>query len=357
MIFCTPTTEAFLPRAKVLARSVKEHHPDSLFILGYLERELHSKAALYPYFDKIVLAKDWGHPHFERLVFQHPVYHAQCALRPAFLKYVLNAYPDEKIVCLGADTKLYSPLRELEAALDHYPMVLSNHKVEPNKEENYLYFGMYNGEMIGFRNVEVAHRYCNWMGERMMHYCYEDYQTLFYDQTWLKFTPIYFNSHGLMHPGYNIAVWNIDEHSRQLRIAKDGSYQLINGDGLRFFHFSQLSLLKYRLDRMSNPVLNRLLAEYLQELSEADHADGISWSYDFFESGEQISSDTRQAYGKSDYLRSVFPHPFQSSNDVMNRALIASQTQQRKTKHKPNRKIKRSIRRIAAVKPIKRKSK
>lgn len=329
MIFCVTVTNAFLPRAKVLARSIKQHHPDSRVIVGYTEREINPDAASYPFFDDIVPAKDWGHPHFEKLIFQHPVYAAQCALRPSFLKYMLYAYPGEKIICMGADTKVYSPLQELEAALDEHPMVLTTHQVEKTYDGWYKTVGMYNGDLLAFCNGEKAHRYCDWMGDRMMNYCYIDTnQSLFLDQSWLKFAPIFFQSRALMHPGYNMAFWNIYEPCRQLRTDADGTYKTANGDNLRFFHFSNLSLLKEGVNRAANPALIQLYEDYLQELKEAGDAPGTPWSYDFFDSGEPVSPETRAAYGGSAFLQSAFPFPRHSSNAGLMQALEAFQREQ-----------------------------
>lgn len=340
MIFCATVTDAFLPRAKILARSIKQHHPDSRFIVGFLEREISPEAAACPYFDHIIPARDWGHPHFQQLVFQHPVYAAQCALRPAFLKLMLYAYPGEKIVCMGADTKVYSPLQELEAALDEHPMVITTHQVEPTYDGWYLTVGMYNGDLLAFRSGEEAHRYCDWMTDRMMRYCFIDIpQSLFLDQPWLKFAPVYFHSHTLMHPGYNMAFWNVRESSRQLSMGEDGIPRIANGDSLRFFHFSNLTLLKENADRLANPALSQLYDAYIQEMAEEGDAPGIPWSYDFFDSGEFISPEIRGAYNSSDFLHKVFPFPQQSSYGELMQAYLAAQAPLRTAKP-PARKAK-----------------
>ena len=57
---------------------------------------------------------------------------------------------------------------------------------------------------------------------------------MFTDQRWVDFVPSFFDHHILKDPGYNVAYWNL--HGRE--VFSDGDRYLVDGEPLRFFHFS-----------------------------------------------------------------------------------------------------------------------
>jgi hypothetical protein len=101
-------------------------------------------------------------------------------------------------------------------------------------------------------------------------------QNLFTDQRWVDFVPSFFDHFILKDPGYNVAYWNL--HARNL--TEDGDRRVVDGEPLRFFHFSGFDvrkpqvLSKHQGDRprivlSDRPVLARLCAEYAERLGRA----------------------------------------------------------------------------------------
>jgi hypothetical protein len=59
---------------------------------------------------------------------------------------------------------------------------------------------------------------------------------MFTDQIWINFVPLFFKKvHVLMHPGYNMAYWNL--HERKLTKANN-QYLVNDREKLVFFHYS-----------------------------------------------------------------------------------------------------------------------
>ncbi len=92
---------------------------------------------------------------------------------------------------------------------------------------------MYN---LGFIAVgESARPFLDWWWQRTRREALVDVpKMMFTDQRWVDFVPSFFDHHILKDPGYNVAYWNL--HGREVRA--EGDRYLVNGEPLKFFHFS-----------------------------------------------------------------------------------------------------------------------
>lgn len=348
MIIGTIATTNHLPRAMVMAKSVKEHMPDARVILCLLERERHSSLKAVAYFDSVVLAKELGFEHFDRYIFKYNRFQASCSLKAKLMQYLLQAYTNEvKFIYLDSDTRLYSPLRELNDILDTSSIVVTPHCLYPYikdavkrtfhnehhttgwRELGILKTGLYNAGFFALKRTKNAEKFLEWWNYRLERYCYRDIKEgLFDDQRWLDLAPIFFEAHVLIHPGYNVAFWNISE--RIFGIEESGRYT-INGDSLRFIHFSGVGgFLDEMISRnFPNPGdaqgIQSLLSGYCLELDQFQQSSylRIPWSYGRFMSGEEVSDDSRRKYRSHAKLYdSQYDNPFSLKNKKFSREKI-----------------------------------
>lgn len=317
MIVCTVTSACNLHRAKVMARSIKEHEPQARVVVCLVEEYVHPLAD-FPYFDEVVLAKDLGVPNFPRMMFKYTVSEGTTAMKPYLVQYVMQRYADERIfLYLDTDMRVYHPLEELFELLEQHSILITPHVLDPKGHDNgYLLAGIFNSGILAFSRSEETERFLTWWGDRVYHYCYFD-EKYFADQTWLDFAPVYFNAHIWRHPGYNMAAWNLVE--RKFTHIKNG-YHHVNDRPLCIFHYSGLwGLLQQTIQDCcpdSSDPIHGLLAAYERELEEMGRSEvkDIFWSYDFFSSGEFIARESKTKYKEDPDNYRNMANPFEASN-------------------------------------------
>ncbi|MBA9086023.1 hypothetical protein FHR92_002495 [Fontibacillus solani] len=327
MIITTSICANYLPKAMVLARSVKRTNPDAHFIVCLLEREIHPAALTCDAFDEVVLAKDLGFEQFDKFIFKHSIVEAATAVKGQLFVYMLNRYVEEnQFVYLDPDIEVYDELVELKAALDEHAIVLTPHLCHPedimdavmDNELSALQHGVFNLGFLAISRSEEAERFAAWWASRLSMFCYDDIpRGIFTDQKWIDLAPCYFDVYILKHPGYNVAPWNL---SKRKLIYSDG-YQ-VNGQKLRFFHYSGFDsganegMIRKYVPDLSNCVYN-LRDDYVRQLEEADQSKlgRVEWSYDFFHSGEPIKRNSRIIFRDVPELPYRVENPFAESND------------------------------------------
>jgi glycosyltransferase involved in cell wall biosynthesis/SAM-dependent methyltransferase len=233
---CTIIARNYLPYARVLAESFVEHHPDARFstlildgggdrdepfeVLGLHEigiepRELHNMAMIY---DLMELAT---------------------AVKPWFLRS-LTQQSSGAVTYFDPDTAIYRSLDDIEELARRHSIVLTPRLTKPLPDDNclpddmmILQAGVYN---LGFVAVSPdALPFLDWWSRRLARHGFVDFeQALFADQRWADLVPVLFRHFVLIDPGCNVAYWNV--HEREIR--RNGGRYEVNGQPLRFFHFS-----------------------------------------------------------------------------------------------------------------------
>jgi glycosyltransferase involved in cell wall biosynthesis len=236
----------YLSRAKILIDSIAKFHPNwDGYILLVDE----------PVIDKNI--NDWGNKYFNSVTFittkelpissnvlefmknLYDILEFSTSLKPYALKLLL-AKGYENVFYFDPDIELFSRLDELEPILFDYDVVLTPHTSNPlpfdkqsPTEENIRQSGVYNLGFIGCNSNVVP--FLNWWADRLIWGSSVDVENgLFTDQKWMDFAPAFTNCLILKDPGYNVAYWNL--HERNLT-EEQGSI-LVNGEPLRFFHYS-----------------------------------------------------------------------------------------------------------------------
>ncbi|MBN2909551.1 hypothetical protein JQC72_08425 [Polycladomyces sp. WAk] len=308
--------------AMVMARSAKAHHPDARVAVCIVEEQVPLAAQNFQHFDHIVLAKDLGHPDFYRHMFKSTVHEGVWSLKSRLLQYVLRTFPeDSKFVYLDTDTKIYDPFQEVTKLLDQRPIVLTPNITQPSvfHERSMSLPGLYNSGFLALKRSGETNRFLHWWAERLDQLCYVDVKRgIGGDQKWLDHAPVFFDIHILKHPGYNVAVWN--SYYRRIHRTNNGKI-LVNGQPLRFYHFSRFDKVVYQTFYKNiypdprHPIYH-LFDQYSRELLEVGYNPSrtLPCSYDHFQSGEPIDMRARLAFRNHSERFAQIQNPFAMCN-------------------------------------------
>jgi hypothetical protein len=169
---------------------------------------------------------------------------ACCAYRPFFGELLFEAYGVERLIYMDSDMLQYASLQPAFEELLLTNFILTPHNNAPAplsevaNEQGMLRCGIYNAGFIGMRRGEECKRFLAWWKDRMRQYCIMDASQGFYlDQIWLNMVPVYYKKVKVeKDPGYNVAYWNLF----QRQVEKQGDTLQVDGNKLRFFHYSGL---------------------------------------------------------------------------------------------------------------------
>lgn len=328
MIFFTSICSNYLPKAMALAESVKDKCKNSRFILCLVERKVPSEAAQFPHFDEIILAQNTGWDNFDSFIFRHSIVEASTAVKPRFMIYLTERYPEHnKFVYLDPDVLVYSEFEELENVLDRESIVLCPHLLRPGNidmEISSLAHGSYNLGFLAISRSDNSRVFLQWWADRLFLFCYDDKSRgIFTDQKWIDLAPSFYDVHILKHHGYDFATWSL--LGSDLR-STDSGY-VVNGDPLRFIHFSGLDsgtidkAIGWWLTPDNRDTFVTLYQAYLGRLEHHGQATlgKLPWSYSCYSSGEPISKSVRVAYRDRD-MWERFPNPFVVDGELIQQA-------------------------------------
>jgi glycosyltransferase involved in cell wall biosynthesis/SAM-dependent methyltransferase len=307
---CTIVARNYLPLARVLARSFLEHNPGSRFATLVIDDREHALGEDEPFevvhLDELV--PDPAELHL--LATYYDVMELATAVKPLLLMHLLK-HSDQPVAYLDPDIQVYAPLDPVEKGVQQEPIALTPHTLAPYPrdglrptEAEILGAGVYN---LGF--IAVSHgceEFLRWWWERLQRDAVVDpARMLFTDQRWIDFVPGLFPHVLLKDPGLNVAYWNL--HGRTVERGPDG--YLVNGQPLRFFHYSGYSpfardvLSKHTGDhprvRLSDsPVVAELAHAYGERLVGEGlvKGGGAAYGWGAADDGTRIDAPARRAY-------------------------------------------------------------
>lgn len=324
----TSATFAYLDRVRVLAATLKAHHPDWDFTLCLSDQEpagWHFDIA-QERIDHLVRITELDLPDLPRFLFDHTVVELCTAVKGAMLNRLL-AEGAEKVIYLDPDIAVFSRLNEVVRLLDRHDILLTPHQLEPDKdwkaiqdnEMATLKYGMYNLGFIAVANTAEGRRFGKWWADRLATSCFDDVPNgIFTDQKWCDFIPAFFaGAHILRDPGYNVASWNLSQ--RPITIDDKGALRA-GGSPLKFFHFTKIddagfkAIEYYAKDHVET---FELLYWYcrLLEMNRPDLPKGY-WAYGTFADGSRITDEHRRLYRFNAGLRERFPDPFRAGKHI-----------------------------------------
>ena len=333
MIVFTSITLNYLPKAKILAKSLKQVHPDWEFHLLISDKIPENKFTVYedelnqPYFDKVVWIEDLPIENIKGWIFKHTIVEICTAVKGPYLQYLLDQ-GHEKVMYIDPDIAIFNPLTPLEDWLDEYGILLAPHlldytdnpqSIHDNEIMGTLRHGTFN---LGFLAVNSTRkdgrRFVDWWTARLLNYCYADYERgLFTDQKWVDLAPSFFENLLIIRdPGYDVASWNLD--CRELSFNDEGVLLVNQEFPLRFYHFTGydsgagMGVIRSLTAGGANPIANELWDWYMRQLETNGHNElgKVRCFYDTFDNGVKIENDMRLLYRESPDLQRIFPNPF-----------------------------------------------
>jgi hypothetical protein len=313
----TIVAKNFLAFARVLAASLRQHHPDLPFFVVLADK-------VDGVFDprgepfEVVPIQDLGSDDYRRLSFWYPRSELSITAKPYLLNYLLDrGYAGA--IFLDADILVLNTLDRLLQLATTHTVTLTPHLVTPlrspdrvARELNILQCGVYNGGFIGVSGTADGRRFLAWWKDRLWKHCLHDVRQGFhFDQRWLDLVPTLFDDvYVERDPAYNVAYWNLPERDEAAEA--------------RFFHFSGFEPDKPQIvtrysKGLTMAAMGRaasLFDRYVTLLEGEGHGETKDWPYAFerFDNGVSIPRLARDLYRQlDDETVAAFGDPFDTN--------------------------------------------
>lgn len=324
MHFFTSITTSYLPKARVLAETLKKTNPDAIFHLVVSddlpkEFDINKEDIDYVWFAEDFIKTNDN----KRWFFKHNVVELCTAVKGVAALHILKKTKTDKIVYLDPDVGVFGDLTPLSNMLDKNSVLLTPHQIEPvtdindviNDEICSLSHGVYNFGFFAVKNDANGLKFLNWWNDRLMEFCYDDIPNgIFTDQKWGDLAPALFDFVKIIHdPEYNVATWNL-----ATRVISGNEKQgwKVNGKQLKFYHFTGFDsgahhvMMKLHAND-GDPVCN-LVSMYenkLHEKGQEKYGKNI-FKYAFYDNGKKIENVDRILFRKYDEVYHMFENPY-----------------------------------------------
>jgi glycosyltransferase involved in cell wall biosynthesis len=304
--------------ARVLMASLRRHHPEwerFVLIVGDVTREDDA-------FTSVPLSA-LALPNPRQFAFRYTLLELNTAVKPWMFEH-LFARGFDRVLYFDPDIQLFSALEELEepSFLTVTPHLTGSITGDQHpSERSILQAGTYNLGFLSVTRHDALPRFLSWWQEKLEYDCVVDIANgLFVDQKWIDLVPGLFpDVRVLRHEGYNVAYWNLEQRT----VTVDGDRILVNGQPLRFFHFSGCDpAFPHVVSTHSpRPIADAgdaatLIARYIEAVRDAGYREFRSAPYSFatFRNGSMIPKGARIAYRNSPELQAAagddpFAHP------------------------------------------------
>lgn len=316
---------SYLSRARVLAASIRKHHPD--WTIWAIVADIPPDDLTLDEgdeFDRVVWAKDLFEDLGAAWFFQHDVVEICTAVKGRAAQMIFDSGTCSKLIYFDPDIAVFSDLTPILDALDVHSTVLTPHQLTPETDEiairdnevASLHYGTFNLGFLGLTNDDRARQVVDWWSDRLERWCHDRLDIgVFVDQKWFNLAPCYFEGVGILrHPGMNVASWNISQ--RHIDIHGSGEIT-VNQEPLGFYHFTKIGgpgdqmTERYAGDNLAVFELWSWYRLALERHHEPRVPDGW-WAYGTFEDGTLITNRMRRLYRERGDLRTAFPDPFRS---------------------------------------------
>lgn len=291
MNICTIIARNYLAQARVLTRSFRQVHPDGNSTVLVIDDPAGYIDPAEEEFELLTI-HDIGLPDPERMAAFYDVMELSTAVKPWLLRTLLDRPEVDSVSYLDPDIRVFSSLQKIEDEALRHGIVLTPHFTLPlprdgkkPSEEDILMSGTYNLGFIGLGAGQSADELLEWWSERLESDCInEPEEGYFVDQRWIDLAPGFWpDLYLLRETTYNIAYWNLPRR----KLETDGDGYQVDGEALRFFHFSgydprrprELSKHQTRVRMSSDAALIRICDEYGAALKECGYEEAATWPY------------------------------------------------------------------------------
>jgi hypothetical protein len=325
MVVCvyTSITGAYLPNARILAKSLAEVQPDWIFVLLFNDFTPPQIDWSREIFDHIYFGHWLPINNFKRWAFDHNVVEFCTATKGIMAQHLFKRFQADVVIYLDPDVLVFSPLEEILELIQHHSVILTPHLTDPetdnpgveSHEMAALKHGTFNLGFFAIANNRLGHEYLAWWANRARDYSYVDFERgTFTDQKWANLAPYMFDGiYVLRDKAYNVATWNMK--NRLVRKDQAGVWK-VNGERLRFYHFSGFGHDFAWADRElamfdeQNSDL-RTLWDLYKKLYHANSVRNVKpWRWGHFANGLAITPGDRKRYREDPELMSKFPDPY-----------------------------------------------
>lgn len=329
-MYCfTSITNNYLPKARILGRSLKKFHPDWKFVV-VISEPVHEMVNLENEpFDQIVTIGELNIPNLEAWIFKHSIMEICTAVKGPAALYIVETTKAEKLVYLDPDISLFDSLDEISQLLDVHPIILTPHQTKPETEKDdvlanevcFLKHGVYNLGFFAVRCKGQGLDFLNWYRDRLLEFCYIDFDWgLYTDQRWCDLAPVLFDElHIHRDPGCNVARWNLSQ--RHLYKDETGKY-FVDETPMKFFHFSGYDsgqgVVEIGRYVDGDHCFHELWDWYAKQLKIQGHGNisKSEWKYNKFITGTKITREMRLLYRNRKDLQQFFPNPYMNDGTL-----------------------------------------
>jgi len=313
----------YLPKARVLAKSIKQLAPGAKFFVVLVDSAPEGFILDAEPFDALITLDDLALENSRAWAFMHTVVELCTAVKGRAANFLLNQPDIDRIFYFDPDMVVFDRFAELEAALADTSILLTPHQSEPEQgheavmdnEMASLKHGVFNMGFVGIADTKEGRRFASWWADRLTDFCLDDISRgLFTDQKWANLIPCFFDVYRVLRsPAFNVATWNITTRKVTGTI-ESGLW--VNGEPMGFYHFSgfdsgdqALMLKKYGANSLA---LNALRAWYIDACKREGQAkaSGQPYGYGRYDDGALISLEERRLYRARTDLQHGFPNPF-----------------------------------------------
>lgn len=264
-------------------------------------------------------------PNRRQFYFRYDILELNTAVKPWMFEHLFGKGYD-RVIYFDPDVVLYSPLIELDESNPENFLTLTPHLTGPiagdehPSERTILQAGTYNLGFLAVRRHPSLDAFLRWWQERLEFQCVVDtVRGLFVDQKWIDLAPGLFPGVRILrHEGYNVAYWNLGQRT----VAGRGEQAMVNGQPLRFFHFSgfipstprMVSRHQFGLKIADVGDAAPLFEDYAAALRAAGYETyrKAPYAWNRFTDGTRVSYAARVAYRNSAALQEACgPDPFQ----------------------------------------------
>jgi hypothetical protein len=323
----TSITSNYIPKARVLAHSVKRVLPSCRFTVLISDTIPPSFSLESEPFDAVMGLEDLGIPDLWQWVFQHSLVELSTAVKGFAMIRLLDQPDCSSVLYFDPDIVVLAPLDGLLEEFAGASILLTPHLTEPevemegilDNEISVLQHGVFNLGFAGVKASPEGIRFAKWWRDRLMYFCHDDIpRGLFTDQRWADLVPAYFDDIAILRdPAYNVCTWNLNHRKVEGSL---GTGLTVNSRPIVFYHFSgldsgaqHLMLRKYGSEM---PALFDLRQWYLAECDRMGQKTfgAIPWAYGTFDNREPILYLHRKRYRERLDLRNAFPDPFSTGD-------------------------------------------
>lgn len=320
----------YLPKARVLADTLKRHHPDAVLVICLNDVFPSWLQLSNEPFDYIWQPKDLGFS--ESWVFMHNVMEICTAVKGRALVKMLSEFTADLYLYLDPDVVVYGDLSPALQYMGDDEIGLIPHITKPESTEigvqltelSVVAHGTYNLGHLLIRSGDSASAFAEWWDARLTKFCYDDKEYgLFTDQRWCDLVPALFDKVRILRqPNLDVASWNI--YGRSITYAGPGvqSPYVIDGFPLLTYHFSGTGPAgtHRRIREVFAPgssAVAEIERNYEIEIAsrEQDLLEKFPYGGDFFDNGELVNPRARHLYRKNIKLQSAFSNPYKTSGD------------------------------------------